>query len=123
MRFHLHPLLVDVSRSQGVSLLSHSGLTIDGDFVGYVIDDWDAIEIVRDSDDAAVVSLTPKLAGPGIAGGAAPDPEIVSRWAYSSVMTPLHRHCFSKIILLHAGPKPPDGDLPLAATGRFVHDT
>jgi hypothetical protein len=119
--FHLHPLLVDVSRSQSFSSLTRD--TIDGDFVGYVIDDWDAIEIVRDSDDATVVSLTPKLAGPGVAGGAKPDPDVVSRWAYSSVITPLHRHCFSKIILLHAGSKPLDSDLPLAETGRFVYES
>ncbi len=119
--FHLHPLLVDVSRSQSFSSLARD--TIDGDFVGYVIDDWDAIEIVRDSDDATVVSLTPKLAGPGIAGGAVPDPEVVSQWAYSTVMTPLHRHCFSKIIVLHAGSKPLDNDLPLAETGRFVYES
>lgn len=119
--FHLHPLLVDVSRTQNFSTLARD--TIDGDFVGRIIEDWEEIEIVRDSDDATVVSLTPKLAGPGIAAGATPDPDSVSRWAYSPVMTPLHRYCFTKIILLHAGPTPEAGALPLAETGRFVYDT
>ncbi len=119
--FHLHPLLVDVSRAENFSTLARD--TIDGDFVGRIIEDWEEIEIVRDSDDATVVSLTPKLAGPGIAAGAIPDPDTVSRWAYGPVMTPLHRYCFTKIILLHAGPTPEVGDLPLAETGRFVYDT
>jgi hypothetical protein len=118
--FHLHPLLLDLSGADDLSALDRD--TIDGDFVGRVIDDWDDIEIIRDSDQALVVSLTPRQEGPSVVGGNLPDPANVGSWAYSAVMTPLHRYYFTKSIVFHSGPPPSRSDLPLGETARFVYE-
>ena len=119
--FHLHPLLVDLADVDDLSSLDKN--TIDGDFVEKVIDDWDDIEIVRDSDQATVVSLTPRLERSRVVDANSPDPVRVASWAYSAVMTPLHRYYFTKAIIFHCGALPDKGELPVADAARFVYET
>src|SRR6266852_5686680 len=56
--FHLHPILVSMRGNRDLSSLDSN--TIDGDFLGYNIGDWDKIHVEPDSDNIVMFSLTGK---------------------------------------------------------------
>lgn len=103
---HQHPLLVDLTGAQHFASLAEN--TIDGDFLGQFIDDWGLIEVVQDSDQVCVASLTPGTERLVDYPPNRADPDVVKHWCYSSVMTPLHRFLVSMPVVIHAGDIPDD---------------
>jgi len=97
--FHLHPILVSMQGIRDLSSLESN--TIDGDFLGYNIGDWDKIHVEQDSDNIVMFSLTEKDERrlpliPNVASI-----ERVGALAYSVLVNPLHRYFFTKAIKLH----------------------
>lgn len=97
--FHLHPILVSMQGARDLSSLASN--TIDGDFLGYNIGDWDKIHVEQDSDNIAMFSLTGKDERrlPLIPNTASV--ERVGALAYGVSVNPLHRYFFTKAIKLH----------------------
>lgn len=116
---HLHPLMVDMEGAADFASLSTD--TIDGDFLGHLIGNWDSIEVVQDSDNACVVSLTPRNQGLGVSRRNRADPEKVRSWFYSPIVTPLHRHFLTQPIIMHARGIPQQAASVVEESGRFVY--
>ena len=97
--FHLHPILVSMQGRRDLSSLESN--TIDGDFLGYNIGDWDKIHVEQDSDNIVMFSLTGKDERrlPLIPNTSSV--ERVGAHAYGSTVNPLHRYFFTKAIKLH----------------------
>jgi len=97
--FHLHPILVSMRGNRDLSSLDSN--TIDDNFLGYNIGDWDKIHVEPDSDNIAMFSLTGENERrlPLIPNTASV--ERVGAIAYSVLVNPLHRYFFTKAIKLH----------------------
>jgi hypothetical protein len=99
--FHLHPIMVSMQGKRDLSSLDSN--TIDGDFLGYNIGDWEKIHVEQDSDNIVMFSLTGKDERrlplvPNVASI-----EKVGAVAYGQSVNPLHRYFFTKAIKLHSG--------------------
>jgi hypothetical protein len=99
--FHMHPMLVSLRGATDFPSLEES--TIDGEFLGHNISDWEQVHVETDSDNLLIFSLT---------GGDerftpleqnSPDVERIRAMAYSPLVNPLHRAYFTRAIKLHAG--------------------
>src|ERR1043166_3428294 len=99
--FHLHPLLVSVRGAKDFADLEES--TIDGEFLGRNVTDWDQIHVETDSDNLLIFSLTPKMDRYTPLEQNSAAVEKVRQMAYAPVCNPLHRSYFTKAIKLHAG--------------------
>jgi hypothetical protein len=99
--FHLHPLMVDYSSLKGLDALATS--TIDGEFIGTAIGKWDDIEIVTDSDELFVVSLSGRDAWYSESSHQPGSIAELQKTAFHIIVNPLHRMFFTKAIKIHAG--------------------
>jgi hypothetical protein len=99
--FHLHPILVSMRGQKSLSPLDTD--TIDGNFLGHNVPDWDRILVEPDSDKLVMFSLTKKLdrRDPLLIPNQA-TPEKLSVLAFGPGVNPLHRHFFTKAIKLHS---------------------
>ncbi len=101
--FHLHPMMVSLAGAPDFTTLEFS--TIDGDFLGRNVIDWERIHIETDSDNLAIFSLTGRDERFAPLQAHTADVLSIQEMAYSPVVNPLHRWFFTKAIKLH------DGDL------------
>ncbi len=97
--FHLHPILVSMQGKRDLSSLDSN--TIDGDFLGYNIRDWDKIHVEQDSDNVVMFSLTGKDERRAPLIPITASVERVGALAYGLSVNPLHRYFFTKAIKLH----------------------
>ena len=104
--FHLHPMLVSMRGTKQLSNLEFS--TIDGDFLGSNVTDWDRIHVETDSDNLAIFSLTSQDDRYAPLEPNTADIAKVRAMAYSPIVNPLHRFFFTKAIKLHT--QDVDGD-------------
>jgi len=98
--FHLHPLMIDFSKTGCLSALQRD--TIDGDFIGHAVGRWQDIHVETDSDNILLCSLSPADAtyspvSPNIASA-----DQLRGMAYSAVVNPLHRMFFMQAVRVHA---------------------
>lgn len=99
--FHLHPILVSTDVMKDFASLDRS--TIDGDFLGSNLSDWDGIHVETDSDNFLIFSLTSRQERIWTPVDAKPDLKKLAELAYSFAVNPLHRYYFTKGIKLHTG--------------------
>jgi hypothetical protein len=97
--FHLHPLMIDVSRIESFDALNEQ--SIDGALLGRTLHDWSAIHVETDSDNLYVCSLTPRDAFYSASTSEPFSIERVHRAAYYKMMNDLHRFFFTKAVVLH----------------------
>lgn len=117
--FHLHPIMVSMKGVGDLGTLDIS--TIDGDFLGNHVTDWDRIHVETDSDNFLIFSLTgaqERLAPPY---PNRPDVREIGKMAYNSTVNPLHRSYFPKAIRLHAGEVTPKWAEVEAESGGVVY--
>ena len=100
--FGMHPMLVAVGGTQNFDSLERS--TIDGDFIGNNITDWEQIHVETDSDNLLIFSLTNRDERYSPLKSNTANVEQVRAMAYSASVNPLHRYFFTKGVKLHAGP-------------------
>ncbi len=97
--FHLHPIMVSMEDAADLSALDTS--TIDGDFIGYSITDWDLIHVETDSDNIVIFSLTDMNDRIEPLPSKGDQRERLRAIATSKLVTPLHRYYFSRAIKMH----------------------
>ncbi len=99
--FHLHPMLVSMRGAKDFPSLEVS--TIDGDFLGYSVTDWEQIHVETDSDNLLIFSLTGRDERFAALTPNAPNIANIQGMAYSPLVNPLHRLFFTRAIKLHSG--------------------
>lgn len=99
--FHLHPIMVHIPTDAYLDTLDHD--TIDGDFVGRLVGDFDSVKVVRDVDDLTIFSLSPRNALLGKKIKHSYIPSHVAHWAFSSLNKAIHRYYFTQPIVMHTG--------------------
>lgn len=97
--FHLHPLMIDVSKIASFEALSEQ--SIDGALLGRTMDEWSDIHVVTDSDELYVCSMTPRDAFYIASTSESFSIERVHKAAYFSMMNDLHRFFFTMVQKLH----------------------
>lgn len=97
--FHLHPIMVSMKAAQDFSVLENS--TVDGEFLGRNIVDWDNIYIETDSDHFTLFSLTSEKDRIWRLIPSRADMKKMGDMAYAAMVDHLHRNYFSKAIKLH----------------------
>ena len=117
--FHLHPMLVSLRGAKDFPSLKES--TIDGDFLGYNVTDWDRIHIETDSDNLAIFSLTGRDDRYTALQSNSADVLKIREMAYSPLVNPLHRLFFTKAIKLHTGDLGKSWDTVEKTTGSLVY--
>jgi hypothetical protein len=118
--FHLHPFMVQIRADAALETLEHE--TIDGDFVGRIVGDFDSIRVVRDVDELVIFSVSPRKA---LRPEDVPHryvPSHVSNFANSVLCKPIHRYYFTKPILMQASDvDQEDVALLVEKSGREAH--
>jgi hypothetical protein len=99
--FHLHPIMVNYSSIKALDALATS--TIDGEFIGTAIGKWDDIEVITDSDDLYVVSLSSGDAWYSEPSNRPGSVEDLKKTAFHIIVNPLHRMFFTKALKIHTG--------------------
>lgn len=97
--FHLHPIMIAMKGAEEFSSLEYS--TIDGEFIGYNVTDWDLIQVETDSDNLAIFSLNDMHDRIEVAPRVSSRIDRLRAIATSGIVTPLHRYYFSKAIKMH----------------------
>jgi hypothetical protein len=118
--FHLHPLMVDYSSVKGLHALAAS--TIDGEFIGTAIGKWDDIEIVTDSDDLFIVSLSGRDAWYSESSHKQGSIAELQKTAFHIIVNPLHRMFFTKGIKIHTNDLDEEWDNLEEETGLLAFD-
>jgi hypothetical protein len=118
--FHLHPIMVDYSSVKALDALASS--TIDGEFIGAAIGKWDDIEIVTDSDDLFMVSLSAKDAWYSESSHKPGSIFELQKAAFHVIVNPLHRMFFTKAIKVHTGELDREWDELEEETGLLAFD-
>ncbi|WP_413992699.1 hypothetical protein ACMDCR_11735 [Labrys okinawensis] len=118
--FHLHPLMIDFSKTGCLSALRRD--TIDGDFIGHAVGRWQDIHVETDSDNILLCSLSPAGAtysptSPNLASA-----DQLRAMAYSAVVNPLHRMFFMQAVRVHAEDIDEDWHLLEEETGLWAFE-
>jgi hypothetical protein len=117
--FHIHPLALRV-QNENPEFFNPLRGTLDEDFVPRVLRAFDQIYCIRDSDEAAVVSLTPRhFCLPYLPAGQKIDADRVARWA-ESCAAPIHRMFFEEYSIWHSERIEPDAWAPVIARSSRV---
>src|SRR5947209_14359646 len=99
--FHLHPIMLDYSSVKALDAFASS--TIDGRFIRGATGHSDDIEIVTDSGDLFMVSLSAKDAWYSESSHQPGSIAELQKAAFHVIVNPLHRMFFTKAIKVHTG--------------------
>lgn len=97
--FHLHPLMIDLSRLDSLDSLKEQ--TIDGALLGHALGDWADVHVETDTDNICLCTLAPRGVSNFESRHEPFDIELVRKSAHSRVVNDLHRFFFTKSLKLH----------------------
>lgn len=97
--FHLHPLMIDLSRLDSLDSLKEQ--TIDGALLGRALGDWTDVHVETDTDNIGLCTLAPRSVSNFESRHEPFDIELVRKSAHSRVVNDLHRFFFTKSLKLH----------------------
>jgi hypothetical protein len=97
--FHLHPLMVDVTRIGSLDALKEE--SIDGTLLGSSLTEWSDVYVETDSDNIHVCTLTPANAFYSESLFRPFCVDDLRAMAYGPMVNGLHRHFFKQALKLH----------------------